>query len=182
MNQRNYVVVSIILISVVILAYVSYSSSIQPRSTPATLYMHKVSLQNTSVETDVINASQGTTQQLNLTLISWHSPKISIPIENLKITAYNSTVDFSNSWDSSRWNTTVSQGAVFNYSFSLSQLVLQPNGSNSTIITVNLANNAPVGRYTLELSLGQIKFLSPSDNDLSYGAGIWLGMIITPKS
>lgn len=141
-----------------------------------------MSPQNTGGINDVINASQGTTLKMNLTLTSITSLQIAIPLENLKLTAYNSTIDYTNNWDSTGWNTSIIQERVLNYSFGLSQLTLQPNMSNSTTITIKVAENAPSGRYTLDINLGKIKFLTaPGKYDLSYSQGIWLGMIVTPK-
>jgi len=174
---------SVILLSVFIVGIVYVLSGNHPASTPMLLYSYNISIQNIGVAEDVINASLGSTQHLNLTLTSMSSMQILIPAENLKLTAFNSTIDYSNNWDTSSWNTSVTQESVFNYSLSLSQLILQPNVSNSTIVTINLANNAPTGRYALEINLGDVKFLSAhGKHDQSYGSSVWLGMIVTPKA
>ena len=184
MKRTYYHIISIILAVVVVvgLVYLGYAIRIQPVSTPITLYSHSISSENTGLILDVINASQGTTQQVNLTLSSMSSAQIAIPIENLKLTAYNSTIDYGDNWDTSSWNTSIVQQSVFNYSFSVSQITLQPNMSNSTIITIKWAGNAPTGRYTLYINLGDLKFLSAHGKyDQSYGTSIWLGVILTPK-
>jgi hypothetical protein len=106
-----------------------------------------------------------------------------IPIENIALTAYNSTIDYSNNWDTSSWNTSIVEQSVFNYSFSVNQLTLQPNMSNSTILTIKWANNAPTGRYALEINLSNLKFLSAQNKyDQSYAGSIWLGIIVTPET
>ena len=185
MKRRYYPIIAIILVTVVVagVVYLGYSSRIQPFSTPKTLYNYGFSSPDGSVISDVMNVSQGETQQLNLTLTSMNnSPEISIPIENITLTAYNSTVDYNGNWDTSGWNTSIIQESVFNYSFSLNQIILQPNTSNSTIITIQWANNAPTGRYALQIDLGNFKFLSTAgEHDKSYGSTIWLGAIVTPN-
>jgi hypothetical protein len=184
MNGKFYAIILIILILIVVLglAYFVFFPS-RMAGTPIALYSSSTSPQNTGLISDVFNTTQGATEQIALTLTStMYSPQIEIPLENLKLIAYNSTINY-NDWDSSGWNTSLVQVKVFNYSFSPSQLTLQPNTPNSAIITIKLATNAPTGRYALEINLGKLKFLSPrGKDDLPYAQGVWLGMIVTPKS
>ena len=178
------VIISIILILIAILGWAHFIFfPVKTAVTPIALYSSSISPQNTGLISNVFNTTQGSTEQIALTLTStMYSPQIEIPIENLKLIAYNSTIDY-NSWETSGWNTSLVQVRVFNYSFSPSQLTLQPNTPNSVIITIKLATNAPTGRYALEINLGKLKFLStPGKNDLSYSEGVWLGMIVAPKS
>ncbi len=183
MKRRYYHLISIILVVAVIAAlYFFYTYGDHPASTPIILYTSIISSENSASINDVLNASQGTNQEVNLTLSSITSAKIEIPIENLKLTAYNSTIDYGNNWDTNNWNTSLVQESVFNYSFSLSQLTLQPNMSNTTVVTIKWADSAPIGRYVLELNLGNLKFLSGHGMyDQSYGDSIWLGIILTPN-
>jgi len=128
-----------------------------------------------------INASQGTTQQVNLTLTSRCPTEIVVPFENLTIYSYYSDVDYnfygnySGDWRAS------AQETVFNYSFSLSQLTLQPFISNSTVLTINLANNAPLGSYSFEIYLGEIVFLPSSEQQhyLSYSTDAPMVLVVT---
>jgi len=184
MNRKSYLIILIILILIVVLGlahFVFFPS--KPAGTPIALYSSSISPQNTGLISNVFNTTQGATEQIALTLTStMYSPQIEVPIENLKLIAYNSTIDYNN-WDTSGWNTSLVQVKVFNYSFSPSQLTLQPNTPNSAIITIKLATNAPTGRYALEINLGKLQFLSPPGKyDLSYSEGVWLGMTVTPKS
>ena len=116
MKRRCYII-SIALIVIVIVSLVVYfgyssTSTESPASTPPILYTPSISPQ-------IINASQGSTQLVNLTLTSICSTKIAIPIENLTINGY--TIGISdNVNESSPWSTSV-QESVFNYSFSLNQ-------------------------------------------------------------
>jgi hypothetical protein len=162
--------------------YLGYSSQIHPASTPIRLYNYTI-YSDTGVATSTLNASQGLTQQLNLTLTAMtFSPSIAVPIDSIKLTSYNSTINYGNNWDTRNWNKPLVQSSVFNYSFSLNTLTLQPNTSNSTIISINWADNAPTGRYTAEINLGNFKFLSTQGKyDQSYGSSIWLRIVVTPK-
>jgi hypothetical protein len=190
-------VVSIIVIVAVIfgIIYVIYSSQFHPTGTPINtpiiLYDHTVYVDN--IATYTLNASQGLTQQLNLTLTAYESsPPIAVPIGNINLIAYNNTIDYSNNWDTRVWNKSLVQSSVFNYSIGLKTLTLQPNMPNSTLVTINWADNAPAGRYTAEIYLGNLKFLSTQGkNDQTapisftsgaYASSIWLGIVVTPKN
>jgi hypothetical protein len=180
MNQRYFVVILIVLIMVVVLGLVYLNNnSNRPVSTPAVLYTSNispvVSTQVTGGVLNVIVAARGEGQQINLTLTSHHSSQMAVKIENLRLIAYNSTIDSKN-WDASNWNTPLIQESVFTYSFSRSELTLQPNISNSTIITLSLTNNAPIGRYALEINLGN------GNDESSCSSSISLGMFVSPIS
>jgi len=183
MRKKVSAVLIILGVAVVIgIIYLGYSSQIHPASTPIHLYNYTIN-SDTGVATSTLNATQGLTQQLNLTLTAMpSSPTIAVPIHSVKLTSYNSTIDYGGNLDTRNWNKSLVQESIFNYSFSLNTLTLQPNTSNSTILTIKWANNAPTGRYTAEINLGNIKFLSTQEKyDQSYSSSIWLGIIITPK-
>jgi hypothetical protein len=183
MRKPVSAVLTILGVAIIIgIIYLGFSSQIHPASTPIHLYNYTV-YSDTGVATNTLNASQGLTQQLNLTITPMPaSPPIVVPIDSIKLTSYNSTIDYGGNWDTSNWNKSLIQEAIFNYSFNLNTLTLQPNTSNSTIITINWAKNAPTGRYTAEINLGNIKFLSTQGkHDQSYNSSIWLKIVITPK-
>jgi hypothetical protein len=146
----------------------------QPAGTPVVSFSSSMSTLNTKD----MNVTQGTTVQVNLTFTETLDTQVTIPIENLKLIAYNQTVDYSN-WDSRYWNTSLIQEKVFNYSFSLNRLTLQPAKSNSTIITINVAQDAPTGRYELSLYSGNIK---DEISGLSFTESIPIELIVVPKS
>jgi hypothetical protein len=183
MKRRSYYIISITLILIVIVGLVVYfdynSSSKTPASTPPLLYTPSISPQ-------IINASQGSTQQVNLTLTSICSAEIVIPIENLTINGYTTATSY-NVNASSPWSISV-QERVFNYSFSLNQLILQPFKSNSTMITIHLTDSftqqpTTLGSYSLEINFGKIIFLSPPEKyDISYSGSTSLVMVVTPPS
>jgi len=108
------------------------------------------------------------------------SSQITVPIENLTLTSYDS---FYNNWNNvTDWNPSIPQDTIFNYSVSQSQLTLQPNMSNSTIITINWADNAPTGRYIISVNVGQAEFLTePSKYNGATGQPVGIIVIVNPK-
>ena len=177
--------VSIVLAVAAVLGIVYFGiSSTTPSfaSTPILLYNSTITPYPDLCQ-GTTNASQGLLQQLNLTLTEYDfSTPIEVPIEDLRITAYDSAIDYGNNWNAKNWNTSIDQTAVFNYSFSLKTLTLQPNASNSTIITINWSNNAPTGRYIIYVDLGTLKFLSKQGPyDQTYGSSFELGIVVAPK-
>ncbi len=180
--KRRYYIISIFLIvivSVSLVVYFDYSSASKtPASTPPLLYTSSISPQ-------IINATQGTIQQVNLTLTSLCSTKIAIPIENLTINGYTIGTRY-NVNESQPWSTSA-QERVFNYSFSLNQLILQPFKSNSTVITIHLTDSflqqpTTLGSYSLVINLGKIVFLSePEKYDISYSGSTSFVMVVTPS-
>jgi hypothetical protein len=92
-----------------------------------------------------MNVIQGSALQINVTLTSKSDQELTIPIEGLKIAAFNDI----------EWDTSIKpQNKVLNYTFGASQLVLQPHKSNSTVLTVYMAEDASVGQYALAIALG----------------------------
>jgi hypothetical protein len=149
-------------------------------ASPASLYIAHYDPLGQESSAGALNVSQGTTQMLNYTLASMCSSQFSVSIENLTLTYYDS---FYNDWNNvTDWNPSVPQQSVFNYSLSQSQLTLQPNMSNSTIITINWADNAPTGRYIISVNLGQAEFLAePSKYYGATGQPVAIEVIVNPK-
>lgn len=103
----------------------------------------------------IINASQGSTQEINLTFTSiFNNSQTLIPIENLTLFYYDSHIEYiggsPNALD-------FPQDKYFNYSFSQTQLMLQPLASNSSILTIMIAKDAPIGMYAFNINLGNVK-------------------------
>jgi len=120
----------------------------------------------------IFNASQSSTIQANLTLTSMSAEKITVPIEDLRMTYYNATVDYKR-WVNNDYNYSTLQAESLNYSFSLNQLTLEPNMSNSTILTINVAQNATPGQYFFFIDFGDFV-----GTDFSYSSSINLGIVI----
>ena len=188
MNCRHYIIIFIILFlgSVIGIAYWSYHGIFVPMSTPIPQYSFKITSLDTGLELPVFNTTQGSNQQFNLTLTPWDSQsKISLPIENISLTGYNSTIghDLYFNWNNRYWNKSLVQKNVFNYTCSVNPVILQSDASVSTIITLQWANDAPVGRYTIDFTLGQFSFLStPGKYDQTYAQTFRLFIIVNPKT
>ena len=183
--KRKYVVISAILIAITLFGFAMYfyENRFQPIGTPRIIYSFTVTSIDTGVDSHVFNVSQGMTQQLNLTLQLMNgSPSITVPIDDINGLVYNRTIVYDNNWDTHNWNHSLVQTSIFNYSYSQKQLTLQPNATSSTIITINWADDAPSGRYALNLNLGRFQFLTPArESDQAYSRSIWLGFIVSPK-
>lgn len=181
MNRRHYLSILIILLLVIVIVGFSIIKMLTPElvSTPPMIYTYDFSPQ-------IARATQGATPQVNLTLTSSSSARMAITIE-LKLFGYNRTIEGFDTietygWGggSDYWDTSVVQERVFNYSLSLNKITLQPGMSNSTIITFNLADDAPVGRYMLFMYFGNIEFLSPPGRyEVSYSSEDLFGIIVT---
>jgi hypothetical protein len=109
----------------------------------------------------VFNLTQGSTQQINFTLTSITDQQLTIPLDFRLIVfqseTYNGELDsfIPDSDDPARFRYNESaQDKVFNYAFSYNQLILEPFESNSTIITLEIADIAPSGFYAFGINLG----------------------------
>lgn len=180
MKRMYYHLISAVLIAVVISgAYLAFSNSAHPADTPPLLYKYSVSQANSNSTlfrgSVYFNATQGATEQINITFTSLASTPISIPIENLTITSYTDEEGYS------FW-ATEAQPNVINYSLTLSQISLQPEGSNSTVLTINWSNAAPTGTFWLNLYLGNLYFSGQHQKyEVSYSSAIWLGIDVNSK-
>jgi len=87
--------------------------------------------------------TQGAIFQQNLTVLSKAEIQIQIPL-SLKLTGYNN----------SAYTSSTPQDRIFNYTFNPNLLVINPDESQSSIITIEVANDAPLGLYVLNIELG----------------------------
>jgi hypothetical protein len=99
---------------------------------------------------------QGATFQVNLTITSYLDSEIFIPIENLSIEFYNNS-----------YRIPFSQERIFNYTFSSNPLNLAPLGDNSSIITMQLAEDALTGDYVMYVNLGNTQLTAVAGNSFS---------------
>jgi hypothetical protein len=172
----------IILIIVFVIFFEIYSHTFVPASTPKLLYDSEF------YPAEIVNTTQGATLQVSFTLTSMCSAKIAVPI-SLKLVGYNDTIEgydtlptFGWGGGFDFWDTSVVQERVFNYSVSFGKLTLQPSLSNSTIITFDMADDAPLGRYLIDLSLGNIEFLRPPGMyEVSYTSDTEFGIIVNSR-
>jgi len=180
--SRKYLIVSVVLAALVIISsiLVVYISNRPVIATSESLYVAYYDPVGQNSSSGALNVTQGSTQQINYTLASMCSSQITIPIENLTLTSYDS---FYNNWNNvTDWNPSIPQDTIFNYAISQSQLTLQAGMSNSTIITIQWAGNAPTGRYIISVNLGQAEFPSePSKYDGASGFPVSLEVIVNPQ-
>jgi hypothetical protein len=154
------IVVSITII-VLLLGYFALSelnqkSDALPSKTPVPLVSGKIIADQDIVIPQYpswINVSQGTSFKVNLTITSM-AGQLEVRMQNLTVTYYYSQVKLGNPIDLSDNNFSSIPKSAFNYSFSINPITLQPIMSNSTIITVNLAEDAPIGQYFIAVRQG----------------------------
>jgi hypothetical protein len=190
--KRGYYYLAFVVLALCVVAGVvfwsynhPYVPSGTPEGTPPHLYLFKVTSLDTGLELPFFTTSQGQTQQFNLTLymLEGSRPKISVPVENLTLTGYNSTLQDAINWNNQDWNKSLVQKSVFNYSLSKNPITIQPDAANSTVITFQWADDAPVGRYTIDVNLGEFSFLSPPGKfDQSYREQFTLYIEVNPKT
>ena len=89
------------------------------------------------------NTTQGATFQQTLTVLSTAAIQIQIPL-SLKLTGYNN----------SAYASSAPQEEIFNYTFNPNVLDLNPDENQSSILTVEVADDAPLGKYVLNVELG----------------------------
>jgi hypothetical protein len=180
--NRKYLIVSIVLAAVIIISSMSivYISNRTAVATPESLYFAGYAPVGRNSWGGALNVTQGSTQQINYTLTSMCPSQFTVPFENLTLTSYDS---FYNNWNNvTDWNPSIPQDTIFNYTVSQSQLTLQPNTSNSTVITIRWAGNAPTGRYIISVNLGQAEFPSePSKYDGASGFPVSIEVIVNPQ-
>jgi len=78
----------------------------------------------------------GGTFQAKVTEHSGANKSIAIMLK-LKLTFYNNEI----------WSSAVPQETVVNYTFTPNSLIVEPYGTNSSILTMSIAEDAPPGRY-----------------------------------
>ena len=120
MKHRYYMVLIIlVLVAVIGLVYFRYHPFIEgPMSTPLLQYSVSIVSVDTGLALPVFNVRQWSNQQFNLTLaLLDDSQKLSVPLENITLTGYNSTIshDLYLNWDNRYWNKSLVQETVFNY-------------------------------------------------------------------
>ena len=176
MNRKFLAVASlIVLVAAVALVVFLLQNQPLPHSSPPLLYDCTFSVLNPQV-TEVAgyngffnNVSQGLQLQVNMTFTSLTNQPIMIPIENL----------------SARYgygNYSLVHQQAFNYSFSLNQVILQPDMSNSTLLTINIAEDTPLGRYSIGINLGNAEAVNDDENLLSCSGSWGLGIIVTSSN
>ena len=183
MNLRTTLII-LSAITVATIVYVGYfiSWALEPAISDLWHpYEARISPQYFDGVTMVTNVTQGTTVHLNVTFKSYSEAKLAIPIENFCLVWYNENVTSSSIGPIYVGKTIPGQEKVFNYSLSFNKITLEPGMGNSSILSVNFADNAPVGRYVVILEMGECKFLSPSEKQGIYTYSIDVCFVVNPK-
>ena len=161
MNTRHLGIVLVVVVIAVVLVTVSVNAwmrslTIDPGFDGVTWCVCEVS----SLGEEDMNVTQGSTLQVNFNLTSITDQELTIPAENVRLIHV-----FSESYDGEldtfilgRVNyylyNSSGQDKVFDYAFGADQVVLQPGESGSIVLTLEVAENAPLGEHSLYISLG----------------------------
>jgi cell division protein FtsL len=143
--KKHFLIVGVILIvtAVFIVVYEDFRNR-QIISERGDAIYHDPPLLDVNLSTWRENVTQGSTLKVNVTLISRADQELTIPIENLKLAGFNNTA----------WDNPIPQNKLFNYTFSNNELVLQQNESKSTVLTLEIAEDAPLVQYLFYIELG----------------------------
>jgi hypothetical protein len=150
---RKITISVLIVILALASAFFLFLFSYHPASTPpmtSTGDFSAVDPKNSIDGYDEYNISQGSTFAVNFTLSSLTTYQLTLPI-TLQVSGFSSDT-ISDNWNGSDVNYSALQERTFNYSLSLNEVTLQPNSSNSTIITFNIAKDAPTGEYRIAVN------------------------------
>jgi hypothetical protein len=148
------IIISVIAVLALIIGYIALNEQNHKSTLPAKTPIPLISGQF-QINPDIsapqrpswINVSQGTSFKVNLTLTS-NAGHLRVNVKNLTITYYNSQVNFSRPTITNEDYSSV-QSSAFNYTFSPNPITIQSAMSNSTIITINLSQDAPTGQYSI---------------------------------
>jgi hypothetical protein len=182
--------VAALTLAAVILAFWFSMSMWTPASTPPTVIEVNITVINQGItpisgfNSAFDNVPQGTNLQFNLNFASRNGEPVLMQIENLKINYYNSTVDIKQWINSDPNQYTDLQKNALNYSFNPNPVIVQPGTSNSTILTMNLAQDAPAGQYSFEINTGSA-VIQPDGTTKPSGIGVGtfgIMIIVVPKA
>jgi hypothetical protein len=150
-----------------------------PLSTPELLFISNMSVPNSEMPNEsYFNVTQGMTFSVNVTFTSMTSQPIEIPIENLTLSTYSSTIN-PKVW-ADTGNSSFVQDDVLSYSFSLNSVIVQPSSSNSTVLSIKFNNNAPAGQYYLDLRLGRAIMVN-TQSQANYYSTLGVEVILLPN-
>lgn len=164
MNTKYLLIICGILVIAVISAvvYEHFRSFPSPPERGDVIY-HTPPLVDANLSSWGDNVTQGSTLQVNVTLISRTDQELTIPIENLTLAGFNNTA----------WDNSIPQNKLFNYTFSTNQLVLQPHESKTTVLTLEIAEDAPLVQYLFYIELG--------NSQVTHLGAVSLAIRVTPK-
>ena len=120
-----------------------------------------------SLSEEGMSVSQGGVLRVYVTLTSRADQDLIIPIGNPRFDS------FYNSSDGAKFYSSVIEAKVLNCTFDHAQLVLPLHGSNSTVLTLEMAEDAPVGEYEFDFEFGNAQ--------VTQFPGYALMITVTPK-
>ncbi|HUJ84262.1 MAG TPA: hypothetical protein VLV84_01500 [Candidatus Acidoferrales bacterium] len=157
--KKKAIIASILVVAILVSALgiaILLRNNEQPKQTthPSLKVFYLANVANYSY----VNVTQGTTARINVTFTSVTNQPIEIPIENLTLSTYGSTIN-PKIW-ADTGNSSLIQHDVCSYNFSFDSLLLQPSASNTTVLSIQFANNAPVGQYYFNVHIGHTILLN----------------------
>jgi uncharacterized membrane protein len=90
-----------------------------------------------------LNATQGGVTNVNVTLTSLNMSETTIPLSLILQT-----------YDDEPWDSSINKEELFSSTFSLNPVVLQANETKTSVLTVHVAEDVPIGKYTFLVELG----------------------------
>jgi hypothetical protein len=157
--KKKAIIASILVVAILVAALgiaILLRNNEQPKQTthPSLEVFYLVNVANYSY----VNVTQGMTAHINVTFTSVTNQPIEIPIENLTLSTYSSTIN-PKVWADNE-NSSLIQSDVCTYNFSFDSLLLQPSTSNTTVLSIQFADNAPVGQYYFNVHIGHTILLN----------------------
>jgi hypothetical protein len=132
------VIITLVTISGAVIGYYWVNT---PASRPDSIGYKHPPMMDSNVSPFHLTVAQGATFQVNVTLTSFLDTEISIPLENLSAITYSPS------------HISLPQ-ETFNYTFSPNPLILAPTVTNSSILIVKLAEDFPIGDWTMVVTFG----------------------------
>jgi hypothetical protein len=143
-STKYFLIVAVILVITVVSAVLYEVFRNRPSHPQDWQIYHTHPLLDANLSSWSDNVAQGSTLQVNVTLISRTDQELRIPIENLTLAGFNNTA----------WDNSIPQDRLFNYTFSTNELVLQPYESKCSVLTIEIGEDAPLVQYLFYIELG----------------------------
>jgi hypothetical protein len=156
--QLAAVLTAIIVIAAIVSAYYFLESNSHPSLPSKPLPLVEVDL----APSGNLNTTQGGVTSVNVTLTSLNMSETTIPL-SLVLQAYDN-----NPLDSS-----TDKKALFSSTFSLNPIVLPSNETKTSVLTLHVAKEAPTGKYTFLVELG--------NSQITHISGATLKVTVAPS-
>jgi len=137
--QLAAVLAIIIVIVAIISAYYFLESNSQHSSLSKPLPLVELNL----APSGSLNATQCGVTSINVTFTSLNMSETSIPL-SLVLQGY----------DNKLWDSSVPKEGLFSSTFSLNPVVLKSNETKTSVLTLHVAEDVPIGKYAFLVELG----------------------------